>query len=167
MSESVVGTFNTDTPAPSAAARKRLEVERTELQQRLQALVVRGDEMTGPGDAVDHAQSLSRQVEQEHVQGQLNQLEMMLSLPPREDEDVPAGTIAVGSTVRLGFAGGDEETMLLATIEEADEQTSVLTFDSPLGTALVGRKLGDEVEYQAPAGRIKVRVLAVDTPRSE
>jgi transcription elongation factor GreA len=118
--------------------------------------------MTGPGDAVDHAVSISRQVEVEHIQGQINQLQLLLSLPAREDSDLPEGVIGVGSTVRLAFPGGDEQTMLLATIEEAEDAGDVLTYDSPLGKAKLGKQAGDEVDYAAPAGSMKVKVVDVD-----
>lgn len=161
MSESTVGSFNPSTPAPSAAAHGRMQVERDELQAKLDELMVRGDEMTGPGDAVDHAVSISRQVEVEHIQGQINQLDMLLSLPPRAEADLPDGVVAVGSTVRIAFPGGDEQTLLLATIEEAQDAGEVLTFDSPLGKALLGKRADDEVEYAAPGGSMKVRILDV------
>lgn len=154
-----------ETPAPSAASRRRLEAERDELRVRLADLTVRADELSGPGDSVDHAVALERQFEQEHVRAQLNSLEQLLSLPPRTDE-VPEGVVGIGSSVRLAFAGGDEQTLLLASIEEADDTREVLTFDSPLGRALLGSRVGDEVEYTAPAGSMKVRVLSVGAPEA-
>lgn len=152
-------------PAPSVASRGRLETERVELQGRLEELTVRADELSGPGDSVDHALALERQFEQEHVRARLNQVEQLLSLPPRTN-DVPDGVIGIGSQVTLAFPGGDEQTMLLASIEESDSEHEVLTFDSPLGRALLGKHVGDEVDYTAPAGSMKVRVLGVEAPEA-
>jgi transcription elongation GreA/GreB family factor len=161
VSDTATNSGTVETPAPSAASRRRLEAERDELQVRLQDLTVRADELSGPGDSVDHALALERQFEQEHVRAQLNSLEQLLSLPPRSD-DIPDGIVVIGSNVRLAFPGGDEQTLLLASIEEADDTRDVLTFDSPLGRALIGAQVGDEVEYTAPAGSMKVRVVSIE-----
>lgn len=152
-------------PAPSAATRGRLVTERAGLQARLEELTVRADELSGPGDSVDHALALERQFEQEHTRARLIQLDELLSLPPRSD-DIPEGIVSIGSSVRLAFPGGDEQTMLLASIEEADQSHDVLTFDSPLGRALLGKQVGDEVEYTAPAGSMKVTVVSVGAPEA-
>ncbi len=153
-----------DLPAPSAASRKRLATERAEMEERLLELTVRADELTGPGDSVDHAVALERQFEQEHVRARIIQLDELLALPPRDDSEHEAGTVGIGSRVVLRFAGDDEQAFVLASIEEQDEDTTVLTWDSPLGRAVVGHRAGDEIEYTAPAGLLKAVVVTVDEP---
>ena len=45
---------------------------------------------------------------------------------------------------------------------EADPVQKKISHESPLGKALVGRKIGDVVEVEAPAGKIEYQILAID-----
>lgn len=164
MTDSVTTASAGQLPAPSASSRKRLEAERSEMEARLGELTVRADELSGPGDSVDHAVALERQFEQEHVRARIIQLDELLSLPPRDDSDQESGTVGIGSSVVVRFAGDDEQTYVVASIEERDEGTEVLSWDSPLGRAVVGHRAGDSVEYTAPSGSLKVTIVSVTDP---
>lgn len=161
MSDSVTTATTGQLPAPSAASRKRLEAERADLEQRLSEITVRVDELSGPGDSVDHAVALERQFEQEHVRARIIQLDELLSLPPRNDSEQEAGTVGIGSSIVLRFPGDDEQTYTVASIEEREDGLEVLTWDSPLGKAVLGHRAGDTVEYVAPAGLLKVAIVSV------
>jgi transcription elongation factor GreA len=58
-------------------------------------------------------------------------------------------------------AGGDEEEFLLGSREDRAEGLNVVSAQSPLGKALLGRRVGDAVNYAAPAGTFAVRITAV------
>lgn len=164
MSDSATAATGGQSPAPSSASRKRLEAERAELEERLSSLTVRVDELSGPGDSVDHAVALERQFEQEHVRARIIQLDELLSLPPRDGSEDEAGTATIGSSVVLRFPGDDEQSYVIASIEEQSDTVEVLTWDSPLGRAVLGHRAGDVVEYTAPAGTMKVTVVSVGDP---
>ena len=69
----------------------------------------------------------------------------------------------IGATVTvkdLGF--GDEIKMTLVGAFEADPSNGLISITSPLGSALVGKEIGDEFEYEAPAGVQKYKVLSID-----
>ena len=166
MTDSVTTAANGQIPGPSAGSRKRLEAERAELESRISELTVRVDELSGPGDSVDHAVALERQFEQEHVRARIIQLDELLAMPSREDGDQEAGTVGIGSSIVVRFPGNDEQTFLIASIEEQDETNEVLTWDSPLGKAVLGHREGDVVEYTAPAGLLKVTLVSVSEPDS-
>ena len=164
MTDSTTAAPTGQSPAPSSASRRRLEAEREELEQRLDQLTVRADELSGPGDSVDHAVALERQFEQEHTRARIIQLDELLAMPNRDDSHFEPGTVANGSAVVLRFPGDDEQRYVIASIEEQDDDVQVLTWDSPLGRAVIGHKKGDAVEYTAPAGTMKVTVVEVTDP---
>jgi transcription elongation GreA/GreB family factor len=66
-----------------------------------------------------------------------------------------------GATVNLEYQDGTRQTVWLGPDGLADDEETVVTPDSPLGRALLGRRVGDSVEYAAPAGRERVRALDV------
>ena len=68
--------------------------------------------------------------------------------------EVEDGVAHVGRTVTIEFDGGDQETYLLGSREEAaHSDVEVLSPTSPLGNALIGKRVGDDVSYTLANGR--------------
>jgi transcription elongation factor GreA len=76
--------------------------------------------------------------------------------PPRTD-----GVVGPGMTVTVRFTKDDEEvTFLLASREESDIPIDVYSPRSPLGAAIMGKKVGDSANYSLPNGRsVSVEIL--------
>ena len=66
------------------------------------------------------------------------------------------------SVVTLRFPDGSSETVQVTRYP--DEDVPVVTLTSPLGRALLGAELGEEIEWTAPEGRMRARVEAVRRP---
>ena len=72
------------------------------------------------------------------------------------------GVVTTGTVVELRYAGDDEtERFLVGSIEEKGEGVSVVSPASPLGKALLGRNVGETVEYEAPNGKLAVQIVSV------
>jgi transcription elongation factor GreA len=76
---------------------------------------------------------------------------------------------ATGGAAGLGVAvtvrdrdSGREATHVLVSASESDPANGRLSIDSPLGRALAGARPGDEVEFDAPKGRRRLEVVALD-----
>ena len=79
-------------------------------------------------------------------------------------DDAVEGVVSAGSVVTIRYVGDDDElaeTYLVGHIEEETEH-DVISPSSPLGSALIGKRAGDEVEYDAPGGVLKVVVLKAE-----
>jgi transcription elongation factor GreA len=64
------------------------------------------------------------------------------------------GVVGPGMTVTIRFAGNDDEvTFLLASREESGSPIDVYSPRSPLGAAIMGKKVGDTATYNLPNGR--------------
>jgi regulator of nucleoside diphosphate kinase len=80
-------------------------------------------------------------------------------VPP---DDVPKGVVTMHSRVRVRDLGEDEtETYTLVYPDEADINDGKLSILAPLGTALLGTRVGDVVEFDAPAGTRRLKVERV------
>ena len=75
------------------------------------------------------------------------------------DDDV----VRLGSRVRVRDADGEAEFEVVPP-EEADAVAERVSASSPLGHALLGRRLGEEVRFRAPGGVLTVTVVDVRTP---
>jgi transcription elongation factor GreA len=75
----------------------------------------------------------------------------------------PAGVISTGTVVGFRYEGDDEvEHYLLGSIEERHGEYPVVSPGSPLGQALLGKKVGDVVTYDAPNGKLSVEIISVE-----
>jgi transcription elongation GreA/GreB family factor len=77
------------------------------------------------------------------------------------DTTPPADRVAIGRSVTIREADGTVETYALTLPGDGDPLEGWISADSPLGTAVLGRRPGDEVEIEAPGGRRRVAIVAV------
>jgi regulator of nucleoside diphosphate kinase len=73
--------------------------------------------------------------------------------------EVPPGLITMNSTVELeDLSDGEISTFTLVYPEDADVDQGRISIMAPLGTAMLGFKVGDQVDWPVPSGTIHVRV---------
>lgn len=71
--------------------------------------------------------------------------------------------VRIGSRVRVRDADGEAEFAVIPP-EDADPAAERISASSPLGHALLGRRLGEEVPFRAPGGALTVTVVDVRSP---
>ena len=149
----------------SRAAYERLQAEfedlttrgRIEVAQKIEAARLLGD-LSENGDY--HA----AKDEQGHMEGRIRHLEYLLE-SSEIIEGSDDGSIAAGSIVTIVYAGDSPdmaERYLIGHMEEKTGDLDVVSPNSPLGSALLGARQGDTVEYEAPNGKLRVEVVAVE-----
>lgn len=115
------------------------------------------------GDLRENSEYKAALERQQFVQARLGQLHQRLNqLHQLAAVETPAGQIGLGSTVTVQDARTKEkETFVLVLAEMADVDEGHITLASPLGRALKGRKVGDEVELVLPTMRRQLKVVAL------
>lgn len=116
------------------------------------------------GDLRENAMYHEAKLNQRRLESRISELERTLQFARvvAQSEKV-AGSAHLGSTVRLlDLQWEDELTILLVGEFEADPANDKISITSPLGSAMLGRKAGEEVDVQAPAGVQRYRLLGVD-----
>ena len=113
------------------------------------------------GDVEDNEYLIAVE-EQAFVEGRISQLEDLLTnVKIIEPGQKSMGVVELGSTVVIREGDIDAETFTIVGAAEADPQAGLISNESPLGKALMGSKVGNEVEIKAPVGLLKFRVLAI------
>jgi transcription elongation factor GreA len=121
------------------------------------------------GDIRENAEYDAAKNDQAMMEARIRDLERMLKDPDIVEQ--PAESDAAGPgvliTVRpLDDEGEEDETYLLAVSkEERTEGARTVSFDSPFGKALLGKKVGERVSYEAPGGEFAYEVVSL-RPRS-
>ena len=106
------------------------------------------------GDLKENAEYKYAKERQSFVSARLGQLHArMAEISMLNLDNLPHDRAAYGSTVRLLDIKKSQETQYkLVTAEEADAAKGLISTSSPIGRALLGKKAGDEVQVQTPAG---------------
>jgi transcription elongation factor GreA len=113
------------------------------------------------GDLSENAEYHAAKDEQGQKEARARQIRVMLENAEIIASDDTEDIVKPGKLVTIKHEGQDAETFLLGLREEKGGAYDVLTPDSPLGSALIGRAPGETVVAKVPAGEIKVEVVEV------
>lgn len=115
------------------------------------------------GDLKENGGYHAAKDEQGRIEARINRIEEILATSVVGEAPASHGIVEQGTLVTLTL-NGKEQTFLLGSAEMADADTTVYTPDSPIGEAIMGKKIGDKLTYEAPNGReFEVEILNVKT----
>ena len=112
------------------------------------------------GDLTENAEYDSAREEQASVEGRIAELEEMLKRAEVVKNNKRPKAIDVGCHVRVHLEGKDEEFYIVGA-PEADPTHGKISHESPLGQALLGKKVGDKIEVEAPVGKLIYKILDI------
>ena len=136
-------------------------VRRSEVAERLRIALEEG------GDLVENAEYDDAKNEQAFIEGRIQQLEMLLSRASIiEDQETTDGgsedVVRLNSVVTVQEEGYDPETFRIVGPAEADPVAGKISDVSPVGHALLGKRIGDVVTIEAPDGKLTYHILSVN-----
>ncbi len=130
--------------------------KREEIAQRLH-------EALDGGELIENAEYEAAKNEQAFVEGRIKELEVLLAMARVIDETpTSADSVQVGSTVTIQEEALEPEIYTIVGAAEANPTQGRISNESPLGKALLGRKVEDKVQVDAPAGSFVVKILKVE-----
>ncbi|MBE6809119.1 MAG: transcription elongation factor GreA [Ruminococcaceae bacterium] len=117
----------------------------------------------GYGDLSENSEYDEAKNEQAKIEARIVEIEAMLkNVEIIEDVKGKAKTVVIGVTVKvLDMEYGDESEYRVVGSTEADPRSGKISDESPVGRALLGKKLGDEVIVEAPGGEFKIKILEI------
>jgi transcription elongation factor GreA len=149
----------------SRAAYERLRDELNDLETRGRVDIARVIERARElGDLSENADYHAAKEDQGRMEARIRQLQAILehAVVIEDAGDGDTGVVAPGRIVTLRYEGDDDtERYLIGSIEERRDDVSVISPNSPLGQALLGRRAGETVSYAAPSGELRVEVVAI------
>ena len=117
------------------------------------------------GDLSENAEYHAAKERQGMVNARLNQLKKRLAdISMIDFSKIPHDRVGLGSIVVVRDSKREEEiTYNLVTTEEADAANGKVSTTSPIGRALLGKDVGDEVKVQSPGGVKELEILKLTT----
>ena len=146
------------------AGLKKLEDELHDLK------VVKRKEVAGKikeareqGDLSENAEYDAAKDEQRDIETQIAELEEILkNAEVVQDNNTDKDAIKMESVVKLHDVEYDEDIeYVIVGSSEADSLNNKISNESPLGAAMLGKKVGDTVKVEAPAGVIEYKIISV------
>jgi len=134
-----------------------ITVERHEIAKKIQ-------EAREEGDLKENGGYHAAKEEQGRIESRIDRIENILANATVGEAPTSHGVVEQGVVVKVLLRGSETE-FLLGSAEIAEGSSlTVYSPSSPIGQAIMGKKVGDEVQYTAPNGKsIDVKVLAVST----
>lgn len=137
-----------------ASGLQSLKTELHQLKSVERAAVVRAiEEARAHGDLSENAEYHAAKERQGLIEARINELEDRIARAEVIDPSTLKGDkVMFGATVSL--IDEDDRTLVYQIVgsEEADVKQGRISYTSPIGRALIGRRVGDEVEVVTPSG---------------
>jgi transcription elongation factor GreA len=117
------------------------------------------------GDLSENAEYHDAKNAQAHLETKILRLQELRRNAVVVEPGATGGAAGLGVAVTVrDVDSGREQTHVLVSAAESDPANGRLSIDSPLGRALAGARTGDEVGFDAPRGRRRLEVVALDGP---
>ncbi len=114
------------------------------------------------GDLSENFEYHAAKNEQGFIEARINDLQAIVKHHVLIEPTKSHGVVAMGSTVRFQEDGEGEETYRIVGPAEADPKAGRVSYESALGKALIGHRVGEEVEVKTPNAAYRVRIVDVD-----
>lgn len=115
------------------------------------------------GDLSENSEYDEAKDEQGKVEKRIADIEAMLAnIRVVDNSDVKTDSASIGSKIKILYVEDNEETeYTIVGPTEADPLSGKISDDSPVGSAILGKKIGDEFVVETPGGNITIRILAI------
>ena len=131
-----------------------LTVARADIAKRIQ-------EAREEGDLKENGGYHAAKEEQGKIESRINRLEEILATAQVGEAPKAQGIVQQGLVISVEL-NGSEKKFLLGSAEIDDEDIEVYSPDSPIGSAIMGKKIGEQLDVYLPNGKtIQVKILDV------
>jgi transcription elongation factor GreA len=132
-----------------------INVKRPDLAKRLRHAIQQGD-------LSENADYTAAKEEQGFLEGRIQQIEAMLLRAKIIEENGETDKVSLGNRVTVVEDGTDhQEVFQIVGPAEAHPANGKISYESPLGQALMSKKVGNKVTIEAPGGEITFKIVAI------
>lgn len=113
------------------------------------------------GDLSENSEYFEAREEQAQLETRIGELEEIVKNAKIIEKSGSTTTVSVGSTVVVQRADGKEMTFTIVGSNETKPEAGLISNESPLGSAFLGKRTGDSVTVKTPAGQAEYKILSV------
>lgn len=112
------------------------------------------------GDLSENSEYTASRDDLAFIDGRILELEDILREAKIISTTHSNGSVALGSRVTVHIQGKEHEFMIVGE-PEANPMEKKISHSSPLGKALLGKKIGETIEVEAPVGKIAYKIVSI------
>jgi len=147
------------TPEGLEAVQKELQDLTTRRRPEIVSKIKAAREL---GDLSENFEYHAAKNEQGMMEARVKELEAIVKNHVLIETRTEKNIVGMGNTVRFAEDGEGEEIYRIVGPAEADPKAGRVSYESALGKALIGHRVGDKVEIRTPSGAYSVRITAIE-----
>jgi transcription elongation factor GreA len=128
---------------------------------RRKALAERLHHAVRQGDLSENADYIAAKEDQAFLEGRILELETILREAVIVEGNGSPDVVDLGSQVLVSEDGRPPESFVLVGLKEADPRNGKISHESPIGSALMGKRVGETATARTPGGEIHFRILEI------
>ena|SRR5689334_13507282 len=131
------------------------------INDKRKEVIERIREAAAHGDLSENADYAQAREEQSFIEGRIQEIEDMIKNAEIITASTQHSTVTIGSTITVKI-NGDSKTYTIVGSNEANPAEGKISNESLVGRALLGKKLGDKIEVQTPAGEKSYEIASIN-----
>jgi transcription elongation factor GreA len=145
---------------PEGAAKLKLELEqlkgprRKEMADRLRHAI-------SQGDLSENADYISAKEDQAFLEGRILELDTLLRRATIVERDIAPDRVTIGTEVVVAEDGREAEVYQIVGAKEADPRSGRISHESPIGKAVLGKKVGETTVAETPGGQLTLKIIEI------
>ena len=139
----------------------KLKQELIKLNAKAGELVDRLEEVAQPDESGEDGLASQLKSELEVINDKISGYEEVLANVEIVVVKNSKNNVAVGSTIKVEISGKTKKEFRLVSEFEADPETNKISDQSPLGIALLGKKIGQKFDIDAPGGKLTYKIVSI------
>jgi transcription elongation factor GreA len=115
------------------------------------------------GELIENAEYEAAKNEQAFVEGRIQELDLLLATAKiiEENGKKKSDTVILGAKVTIKEGNFEAETFTIVGVAEANPREGKISNESPIGKAILSRKVGETIKVETPGGTYNVKILKV------
>jgi transcription elongation factor GreA len=131
------------------------------INERRKEVIERIREAAAHGDLSENADYAQAREEQSFIEGRIQEIEDTIKNAEIITASHQHSTVTIGSTIKVKVSG-KEKTYTIVGSNEANPLEGKISNESLVGRALLGKKVGEKISVQAPAGDMEYEVVTIN-----
>ncbi len=131
-----------------------------DLKEKQEHLITQIEDVAQPDESGEDGLASQLKEELELTNNQIEQIEETLESSEIISDKTSFDSIQVGCKVKIKVSASTKEFYIVNQLE-SDPTVNKISDQSPLGKALIGKKINDEIEVEAPVGRIVYKIVSI------
>jgi len=132
-----------------------------DLKNKQDHLITQIEEVAQPDESGEDGLASQLKEELEVTNSKIDEIEETLETSEIISDTIISDSVQVGSKVKIKIASNTKEFYIVNHLE-SDPVVNKISDQSPLGRALIGKKVNDEIEVEAPVGKIIYKVVSIN-----